>query len=212
MDGEARLAKSLGSVPVIGILRGYPPDRIVDVVEAAVSAGLCAVEVTMDSEDAAGQLRSLARSLPAEVALGAGTVTTMGQVDVAAEAGAVFVVSPAFDPDVVAYTRSCGLGAIPGVLSPTEVAGATAARASMCKLFPSGPLGAGYLQALRGPYPDVPFLCTGGIGAANAASFLAAGANAVGVGRDIFDPEAIERGDMAAVRAATSALLATLRS
>lgn len=210
MEGAARLAKSLASVPVLGILRGCPADRVVDLVTAAVGSGLTAVEVTMDSEDAAGQIRSLAGMLPEEVALGAGTVTTMGQVDVAAEAGAAFVVSPALDPDVVAYARSLQLAAIPGVLSPTEIAGAVAAGASMCKLFPAGPLGASYLKALRGPYPAVPFLCTGGIGASSVASFLAAGAFAVGIGRDIFVPEAIERGDLSAVASATATLLEAL--
>lgn len=206
-----RLVEALAASPVVGVLRGCPPNRTAEVVGAAVSAGLQVVEVTMDSDDAVGQLRELAQSLPDHAVLGAGTVTTVEQVDLAIAAGATFVVSPSLDADVVRHTLNRGAAAVPGVLTPTEISAARAAEATMCKLFPSGPLGAGYLKALRGPYPDVPFLCTGGMTAANAASFLAAGATAVGMGRDIFDPTAIDRGDAAAIAAAVTRLLSDIR-
>lgn len=207
MPTRARLLDSLAVSPIVGVLRRCPPKRTVETVHAAVGAGLRAVEVTMESEDATRQLEALARALPEEIALGAGTVMTVAEVDLAVDAGATFVVSPAFDAAVVGHALDRDADAVPGVLSPTEIIAASRAGATMCKLFPAGPLGVDYLRVLRGPFPHVPFLCTGGIDATNAASFLEAGAVGAGIGSEIFDSSAIERGDTAAVAAAVSAVL-----
>ncbi|MFC8094551.1 bifunctional 4-hydroxy-2-oxoglutarate aldolase/2-dehydro-3-deoxy-phosphogluconate aldolase [Streptomyces sp. NPDC057301] len=113
--------------------------------------------------------------------LGAGTVLTADDARRAAEAGAAYTVTPGVT-EAVAASRALGLPVLAGALTPTEVASAVSEGATAVKLFPAGPGGVELLRALRGPFPEVPFVPVGGIGARAARDHLAAGAVAVGVG------------------------------
>ena len=90
--------------------------------------------------------------------------------------------SPGTDPDVVRTAVDLGVPAVPGALSPTEITAALAAGATAVKLFPAGLGGPAYLRALRGPFPDVPFVPTGGIELEDVRGWLDAGAACVGLG------------------------------
>lgn len=174
---------ALRQVPLIAVLRGLETAEAVAAGLACAAGGLRTIEITMDSPGAEGALASLRRSLePLSVIVGAGTVVRAKDVSTAVDAGAQFLVAPHLDHEVVAAGLANGLPVVPGILSPTELNSACCAGAPMVKLFPAGPAGVAHLRALRGPYPDVPIMVSGGIGLESASEWLSAGANAVGLG------------------------------
>ena len=126
--------------------------------------------------------------------LGAGTVLTAAQAHEAVEAGATFLVSPGTDEAVVAAMRGTGVAAISGALTPSEVMAALRLGVDAVKIFPASLGGPAYLKALRGPFPDVAFMPTGGVSVANISDWLAAGAVAVGAGSELCSPDAMAAG------------------
>jgi 2-dehydro-3-deoxyphosphogluconate aldolase/(4S)-4-hydroxy-2-oxoglutarate aldolase len=170
--------EAIRSRRVVAILRRVAePGRVV---QALREGGIGVVEITLDSPEALETIRRL-RDDPELVVL-AGTVRTADEVRAAAEAGAQACVGPALVPDVLEACREAGVPAVPGAMTPTEVETAWRLGAAMVKLFPAARLGPEYVRDLRGPLADVPLLVTGGVDEANAAAFLRAGADAVGVG------------------------------
>jgi 2-dehydro-3-deoxyphosphogluconate aldolase/(4S)-4-hydroxy-2-oxoglutarate aldolase len=161
------------------------------------------LEITMDSEDAPRQIKALKGELSSEVLVGAGTVTSLARLESAVDAGAEVIISPVTDEKVIRATVERGLPAVPGALTPSEILRASEFGATIVKLFPVGPLGPGYVRAMRGPLRDIPVMCNGGINPENARSFLEAGAVAVGIGAELFgdapgiddvlDTDALER-------------------
>src|SRR4029453_12489116 len=145
---------------VLAILRYREPCDLGAVVDALRAGGIDAIEIPADTP---GALEAVAKRREAGAPVGAGTIRTVEEARTFAGAGASFLVSPGLDPQIVQEGRELGVPAIPGVLSPTEVLGAVAAGASTVKLFPARLGGIGYLAALRGPFPDVRFIPTGGI-------------------------------------------------
>jgi 2-dehydro-3-deoxyphosphogluconate aldolase/(4S)-4-hydroxy-2-oxoglutarate aldolase len=162
---------------IVAVLRRVPD---LDAVAAElVEAGIGVIEVTLDDEGALAAIERI-RARGGACVL-AGTVRTVEQAEAAADAGAEALVSPVFSGAVLARGLQAGLPVIPGALTPTELEAAWRAGASMVKLFPARAVGPEYVADVLKPLPDLPLLCTGGVTAANAASFLAAGAVAVGV-------------------------------
>ena len=153
---------------------------------------MTAVEVTFTVPDAPGAIAELAAE--ESLLVGAGTVLTPDQADAAVRAGARFLVSPGLDDEVLDAAERLGVPALPGVFTPTEVARA-ARRCSLMKLFPASLGGPTLLAALRGPFPDLAFVPTGGVSASTVGEWLAAGAIAVGASGDLCPPDAIEARD-----------------
>jgi 2-dehydro-3-deoxyphosphogluconate aldolase/(4S)-4-hydroxy-2-oxoglutarate aldolase len=169
---------------VIAIVRGtYSVDEYVDIAAALSSGGIPTFEFTMEQPHALEAIRHLrATSTGADIWVGAGTVRDTDDAMSALEAGAQFLVSPAFDPEVARLAQQQEIPYLPGALTPTEIEVAVAAGCRLVKLFPAQPLGPEYLKALAAPLTGVGFVPTGGVDIANAHEFLAAGAIAVGVG------------------------------
>lgn len=190
---------------VVVLRRIAPPARLVALVEELVAAGARVFEVTFDSDSAAADLvacrDALARNAAGPFLLGAGTVRTSGALEAALAARADFAVSPVFDPSIVAAALGRGLPFVPGALSPTEIDAAWRAGATFVKLFPASSVGPGHVRELRGPLGEVELIPTGGIDAAGARAFLAAGAVAVGIGGAIVNATPADR---AAIVAATT--------
>lgn len=178
-----RLAK------LVAILRLHRVDAAADVAAALVAGGIRVLELTFGVDGVPAALARLADTLPADVIVGAGTVTTTQQVHQAADAGVSFIVAPNLDLEVVSAALDAGLTAVPGVATATEALQARQAGAELVKLFPAGALGLPYFKALRGPLPDVPFVVTGGISRHDAGPWLDAGATAVGLGSDLVPPD-----------------------
>lgn len=165
---------------VVAIARRLPLERLVDLADVLCEAGVAVIEVTVDSPDAYTAIERLAEG-PALV--GAGTVMSADDVVRARDAGAEFIVSPHTDPGVVEAARERELAVMAGALTPTEAVAAWDLGVSAVKLFPASLGGPAYLAGLAAPLPHIPFVPTGGVEAANAGRYFAAGAIAIGVGK-----------------------------
>lgn len=192
---------------LVVIFRRVELADVISATEALLSAGVRAFEVTFDGTPRAEALAPLVELVGSRGLVGVGTVFTTEQVSFAAGAGARFVVSPHTDPVVIEATKKEGLLAVPGALTPTEIATAMAAGADIVKLFPIAAVGgADYVQFLRGPLPDVPFIATGGVTAEMAR--LCARANCgVALGVGLIDPAAVERRDWQSLANSASSFL-----
>ena len=170
---------------VIAIGRNVPAAKAAHVGEAFVAGGVHVMELTLNEpQDEAlrsiAALAAVADDLGALV--GAGTVLSIGAAKRAVDAGARFIVSPHTDPELIAWCALSGVPCYPGALSPSEIHAAWSAGASAVKLFPAATVGPGYLKQIAGPFPDIPFVPTGGVSAETAGEWMAAGAVAVGMG------------------------------
>ena len=155
-------------------------------------AGIRAVELTFTTPGVLDHLRAASGS---EAVLGVGTVLTGDQARAAIDAGAKFLVTPGIRADVAAVASDAAVPVIMGAFTPTEVLVALDLGAAAVKIFPAGALGPGYFKDLRGPFPDVALIPSGGVNASNAADFLARGAVAVSAGTDVVPPQLVAAGD-----------------
>ena len=186
---------SPGHTRLIAILRGLNASAASELGVVLVSLGVRCVEVTV--QDEAG-LRALAATVGAADGsggfVGAGSVTSVERARQAVDAGARFLVSPGFSDDIVAFADRTGLPVLPGVATPTEIQRAQTLGVEAVKLFPAQQLGGvQYLRALRGPFPKMQFVPTGGVGFDNALEYLAAGALAVGLGGQLTSSDGLGR-------------------
>mgnify|MGYP001367815637 CR=1 FL=1 len=180
--------------PVLLILRGLPRDLTLEYCERAWAAGIDAVEIPIQSDEAVRTLRDVsALAAGRGRVVGAGTVLTASQVRLAREAGARFTVAPGSFPDVWQECAQLGLAHLPGVATGTEIGNAMAAGHTWLKAFPARELGTGWIRAQRGPFPAARFVATGGIDSTNLADFLRAGASAVSLGSSVADPQDLVR-------------------
>lgn len=174
--------------PVMVILRGYSPDRTVELARLAWASGIKLVEVPVQGSESLAALEAVCLASPGEHApVGAGTIIAADQIAVVRGAGARFTVAPGLDLDVSAASEAAGMPHLPGVATAGEVQRAWAHGLRWQKLFPAANLGAGLIGALHGPFPRVRFVATGGITTGNAPDFLAGGASAVSLGASFAD-------------------------
>lgn len=177
--------KTAGIVPV---LRGDNGAQVLELARALVAGGIGAVEVTMTVPEAAEVIAALRAEFSERLLLGAGTVTDVEQAQACMAAGAVFVVTPVCAPEVVQVCHERGVAVALGAATPTEVWRAHRAGADVVKVFPAACLGgASYLAALRGPFPHISLMPTGGVTLDNLHEYTAAGARVVGIGSALAD-------------------------
>jgi 2-dehydro-3-deoxyphosphogluconate aldolase/(4S)-4-hydroxy-2-oxoglutarate aldolase len=182
-------------VGLIPVLRARSAAQAHAVVKAMIAGGVTVVEVTMTVPGAIELLAELKAEYGSRLLLGSGTVTTAEDAEATIEAGAEFVVSPSYHPEVISVTRSLGKISIPGALTPTEVITAWKAGADYVKIFPCSAMGgASYLKSLLAPFPHLKLIPTGGVTLQSAESFIRAGARALGVGSDLVNLAAIDSG------------------
>ena len=181
---------------LIAILRGVPNDRVVRTLEALRAGGIRFAEITFDQRNLPCAPMAIHLAVQAGYeTIGAGTVMTPAQVDMAADAGARFIISPNVDREVIVRTKERGLVSIPGAFTPSEIAEAVKYGADIVKVFPADVLGTAFIKALvHGPYGHIPLAAVGGIGAANLRAFLDAGCAAAGIGGKLVDRALIAAG------------------
>jgi len=178
-----------GGSPLMAILRGMGVERSLAVSTSAWDLGIDVVELPIQTEEDLEALRVVAAAGKERgKTVGAGTVVSVQHVAQAASAGAVFTVSPGFDLEVVRASHEAGLLSMPGVATASEVQLAMKSGLTWLKAFPASVLGTQWLSAMHGPFPHARFVTTGGMNAANAGEFLAAGARVVAVGSALEDP------------------------
>jgi len=180
---------------VVAVMRAPSPEAALSGVAALVEGGVRAIEVTYSTPRAPWVISRVRQAYGDEVAVGAGTVTTARQASEATDAGAQFLVSPGTTLRVAEAMRASGTLFALGALTPSEVMAAVELGAGLVKLFPGSLGGPGHLRALRGPFPDVPFMPTGGVSVANARDWLDAGAVCLGAGGDLVATDLLARGE-----------------
>ena len=180
--------KKLG---VVAIIRMPDPAALRAVVDALAEGGVRALEVTMTVPRAIELIAEIAPTLPSDFLFGAGTVLNADTVHRAVAAGAQFIVSPVFKPEVVKAAHENGVPVMPGCFTPTEILAAWEMGADIIKVFPATSVGPGYLKDIRGPLPQIKLMPTGGVSIDNAGDWLRAGAVGVGVGSALVDTKAI---------------------
>ena len=191
-ETTAQIIERVGLIPV---LRARNAGQAHAVVQAMIAGGVAVVEVTMTVPGAVDLLRELKVRYGSELLLGAGTVTTAAEAQSTINAGAEFIVSPSLHPEVINTTKTNGKLSIPGALTPTEVITAWRAGADYVKIFPCSAMGgASYLKSLLAPFPFLKLIPTGGVTLETAASFIHAGARALGVGSDLVNFAAMDEG------------------
>src|SRR5215468_4708802 len=184
--------RSTGIVPVI---RASTEQRALTAVEALRKGGIDVVEVTLTVPGADNVIESLRRDFGDDLLVGAGTVTSKEDAKRCLDAGAQFVVSPGLDAETVTFVNTQNVLMAAGALTPTEVLAAWKAGADIVKIFPCSAVGgASYIKALRGPFPRIPFIPTGGVNLKTAGDFIRAGAEALGVGGELVSASALEAG------------------
>ena len=185
---------------VIAIVRGMHPDQMAPLARALERGGIRMMEITFNQsapetfQNTVNAIRALSQNMR-DMAIGAGTVMTLEQLHMAADAGARYIISPDVNPALIAETKRLGLTALPGAMSPTEIVAAWNAGADAVKVFPIGDLGVNYLKAIRAPLSHIPLIAVGGVSERNCADFLRAGAIAVGVGGQLVNREWIDAGE-----------------
>lgn len=174
---------------LVAILRGITPQEAEAIGHVLYSAGFRYIEVPLNSPDPLESIRLIRAALPADCAVGAGTVLTAGQVELVKDAGSDFVVSPNMDPEVIKATVAAGMRSYPGVATPSEAFAALAAGATALKLFPADSIGIGGMQAWRPVLPPgTELLPVGGISASNLGEWVRGGAAGAGIGSTLYKP------------------------
>jgi 2-dehydro-3-deoxyphosphogluconate aldolase/(4S)-4-hydroxy-2-oxoglutarate aldolase len=193
MDNVA-VVRSLQQTRLVPVLRANSFDIAVALAMAAFDGGVEVIEITMTIPGALQVIRRLLKERP-EILIGAGTVLDPETARTCILEGASFIVSPALNLKTIELCQSLSVAVFPGALTPTEILTAWETGADAIKVFPAGALGGPpYLASLKGPFPQIKVMPTGGVTLANAADFLRAGAFALGVGSDLFDTKAIVQG------------------
>jgi 2-dehydro-3-deoxyphosphogluconate aldolase / (4S)-4-hydroxy-2-oxoglutarate aldolase len=200
-------------VGIIPVVRAASVAEATRAVEAICAGGIPVVEITMTVPNAVSVIREVAQQYGDKVLIGAGTVITAEQAESCLRAGAEFLVSPGLAAPVLSVAQASGKLAIPGALTPTELMNAHVLGARLVKIFPCGNVGGPkYLKSLKAPFPGAMLIPTGGVNAANAADFIAAGAFALGVGADLVDTKALREGNLQKIISAAQELVQAVNS
>jgi 2-dehydro-3-deoxyphosphogluconate aldolase/(4S)-4-hydroxy-2-oxoglutarate aldolase len=181
MGNSQEIYERIADGGIVAGMRGpFGPETALTVVDTLVAEGITVFEFTMNSEEPIAAMQAVKEKHGDAIAAGMGTVLSVNETERVLDAGADFVVSPAFQPSVVRTVVDAGVLMAPGVATPSEAVAAWEMGVPLLKVFPIGPLGINYFKAMFGPLAHMKFMCNGGINHENARAFVQAGAVAVG--------------------------------
>jgi len=166
---------------IVVIIRGIDPDDFFNVAGALLEGGLSVIEITLNSRNALSVIKQASLQMGDQLLIGAGTVLDPASAEAAISAGAKFIISPSLNIDTIRTTKQMGAVSIPGAFTATEILSAYNSGADIIKVFPAS-VGANYFRDLRGPFPGIPMMPTGGVNLTNILEFKKAGAVAYGIG------------------------------
>jgi 2-dehydro-3-deoxyphosphogluconate aldolase/(4S)-4-hydroxy-2-oxoglutarate aldolase len=204
--------QQIADAGVIAVIRAPSREVLPDITRALLAGGVPGIEVTMSTPGAIHGIEALADELGDQCVVGVGTVLDAATASDAIRAGAQFVVSPAFDPEIVSTTLRHGKISVPGAFTPTEIVRAWSAGADVVKVFPSTALGPGYFKDILAPLPQIKLTPTGGVDLKNAADWIRAGAIFLGAGSALVSKDAMARRDWGAITSSARAFVEQIRS
>lgn len=203
----------IGEAGIVPVIRAGSIEEAMRAVDAIVAGGIHILEITMTIPDASTVIARVAKTYADGVVIGAGTVTSADDAHRCIDAGAQFLVSPGLSCPVMAVARARNVLSIPGAFTPTEIMNALAEGAGALKIFPcSSGGGPQHIKALRGPFPRIPLIPTGGVNSANAADYFSAGAFAIGAGGDLIDSSALRSGETSKITNAAKQLVTAVHN
>jgi 2-dehydro-3-deoxyphosphogluconate aldolase/(4S)-4-hydroxy-2-oxoglutarate aldolase len=191
---KAEVLEKIKSLGLLAVIRGPSSELTVKMVEALIAGGVLGIEITYSTPNAEEVVRTLSTTFGNSIVLGMGTLTKLEQASSAKEAGANFLVSPVCEPALVKSMVDTGLLTMAGALTPTEVLQAYHLGSDVIKIFPGSLGGPAYIKALKGPFPYIPMMPTGGVSATNVAEWFATGVVAVGAGSELCPPQLAKDG------------------
>ena len=198
MDKKGTLSR-LQAGGLVAVIRGPSPELTVKMVEALIAGGVSGIEITYSTPNAEQVVRLLDQRFGEQIVLGMGTLTVPAQAEAAKAAGARFLVSPICEPSLGKAMVATGLATMIGALTPTEVFGAFQMGSDVVKIFPGSLTGPAYVKALKGPFPQIPMMPTGGVSASNVGEWFAAGVFGVGAGSELCPPALAKEGKFAEI-------------
>ena len=193
MEKQAVLEK-IKALGVLAVIRGPSAELTVKMVGALAAGGITGIEITYSTPNAEEVVKELDRTFGDKILLGMGTLTDPALAKSAQAAGAKFLFSPVCEPELVKAMVATGLATMAGALTPTEVLQAYKLGTDVVKIFPGSLGGPGYIKALKGPFPYIPMMPTGGVSAENVKDWFAAGVVAVGAGSELCPPQLAKEG------------------
>ena len=195
---------------LFAVVRMKSAEAVPDVVDALRRGGVRAIEITLTTPGGLGIIRDLAAGRAAGELVGAGTVLDAASAERAAAAGADFIVSPVLDLELIRFCRARDLFVAAGGLTPTEILAAWRAGADVVKVFPASSAGPAYFKDLKGPFPEIRLMPTGGVTLENAADFVRGGACCVALGSGLIDAALVRARDWDGLAARAARLLEDL--
>jgi 2-dehydro-3-deoxyphosphogluconate aldolase/(4S)-4-hydroxy-2-oxoglutarate aldolase len=180
---------------VVAVLRASHAREYAPVIEALQRGGVLSIELTLSTPGVFDELTRLQERFGDGLEIGVGTVTTADEAETALDLGAAYIVTPVTDPDIVAACVRRGVAVYPGGLTPTELHAGWKLGATAVKLFPASVVGAGYVGQLRGPFPDIQVIPSGGVNIEDVPGWVKAGALAVSLGGPLLG-DAFKGGDL----------------
>ena len=193
---SAEAVQQIKAIGIVPIIRAANPEAAIHAAEAISEGGIPCAEITMTVPGAIRALEEVAKRFGNTLLLGAGTVLDPETARACLLAGAEFFVTPSLNLRTIEFAKRYSKAIFPGALTPTEIVEAWQAGADGIKIFPCSALGgASYIKALRGPFPQIDFVPTGGVNLKTIADFFKAGCSAVGVGGELVDSAALSSGN-----------------
>ncbi len=189
---KAKIMDKLAASGIVAVMRKMTPEKVIDIVGGLKSAGVTAIEITVEDEAGLRSIQAVKAYFNGDILLGAGTVLNAESAKKVIELGVDFIVTPAVSKSVIelANENGCFIGV--GAMTPTEILTAYELGADLVKIFPANNLGPSYLKNVKGPLGHIPFMPTGGINLNNLGDFVRSGAVCVGVGGALYQYESIK--------------------
>ncbi|TDT80113.1 2-dehydro-3-deoxyphosphogluconate aldolase/(4S)-4-hydroxy-2-oxoglutarate aldolase [Arthrobacter sp. AG258] len=185
----------LGATRVVAVLRAGHASDYAPVIEALQNGGVLSIELTLSTPGVWDELPRLQQRFGSALELGVGTVTAADEAETAMDLGAAYIVTPVTDPAIITACVRRGVPVYPGGLTPTELHAGWKLGATAVKVFPASTVGAGYVPQLRGPFPDLQVIPSGGVDIDDVPAWIRAGALAVSLGGPLLG-DAFKGGDL----------------
>lgn len=191
---KAEVLEKIKELGLLAVIRGPSAELTVKMVKALVDGGVLGIEITYSTPNAEEVVRTLSTTFGSNIVLGMGTLTRPEQALSARDAGANYLVSPVCEPTLLKSMVDTGLLTMAGALTPTEVLQAYNLGSDVVKIFPGSLGGPTYIKALKGPFPYIPMMPTGGVSANNVTEWFSTGVVAVGAGSELCPPQLAKEG------------------